>query len=192
MGSRSGFGIGHRGGFGFRGGIAFGHNPRFGVFLNQRPFHHRRFFGPVFAYPYQPVYPYYPLGYQSDFVYTGTPPGQAAYMQDQNAGLQSDVYRLQAELDQIRQEQASRAVQQQYVTASSRSAKPEAAPPTVLVFRDGHKVEAQNYAVAGQTLWIFSEQRARKVPLADLDLESTRKANDERGVEFAVRGNPAP
>jgi hypothetical protein len=28
------------------------------------------------------------------------------------------------------------------------------------------------------------EQRARKVPVSDLDVEATRKANADRGVEF--------
>ena len=44
-----------------RGGVGFGHNPRFGVFFNQRHFHPRRFFNPYpYAYPYSyyPIYPY--------------------------------------------------------------------------------------------------------------------------------------
>ena len=39
-------------------------------------------------------------------------------------------------------------------------------------------------------LWIFSEERARKVPLADLDLDATRNANEARGVDFAVQAKP--
>lgn len=58
--------------------------------------------------------------------------------------------------------------------------------PTQLVFRDKHIEEAQNYAIVGQTFWIFSEQRARKIPLADLDIPATKKVNDDRGVEFQL------
>ena len=58
-------------------------------------------------------------------------------------------------------------------------------PATVLVFRDQHKLEVQNYAIVGQTLWSFSPQRSR-IPLAELDLAATTKANDERGVDFRV------
>jgi hypothetical protein len=197
-----GFGIANRGGFGFRGGIAFGHNPGFRVFFNQRPFHRRSFYPYSYypyglAYPYS-IYPYYGLGYQSDFVYSGSAgQSQAAYMADHDAGLQSDVYRLQAELDQLRQEQALRAEHQPYVSQSltqtprpSQAARPEPPPPpTVLIYRDGHKAEVHNYAIAGPTLWIFSEERARKVPLADLDLDATHKANEERGVDFTVNAN---
>ena len=56
-----------------------------------------------------------------------------------------------------------------------RRTPPTAAPATVLVFRDQHKQEVQNYAIVGQTLWIFSPQRTQKIPLAEVDLDATRK-----------------
>jgi len=45
-------------------------------------------------------------------------------------------------------------------------------------------VEVQDYAIQGQTLWVFSNQMTRRVPLADLDLAATERVNGERGVEF--------
>jgi hypothetical protein len=59
-------------------------------------------------------------------------------------------------------------------------------PATVLVFRDQHRLEIQNYAIVGQTLWNFAPQRTEKIRLADLDLAATTKANDERGVTFRL------
>jgi ribosomal 50S subunit-associated protein YjgA (DUF615 family) len=59
-------------------------------------------------------------------------------------------------------------------------------PATVLVFRDQHKKEIQNYAIVGQTLWNFSSQHTEKIPLADLDLQATTKANEDQGVTFRV------
>jgi hypothetical protein len=59
-------------------------------------------------------------------------------------------------------------------------------PATVLVFRDQHKQEVQNYAIVGQTLWSFAPQRTEKIPLASLDISATTKANEERGVTFRV------
>jgi len=59
-------------------------------------------------------------------------------------------------------------------------------PPTVLVYRDQHKEEVSNYAIVGQTLWSFSAQRTKKIPLSDLDVSATEKANDDRGVTFNV------
>jgi hypothetical protein len=64
--------------------------------------------------------------------------------------------------------------------------KAEALPPTTLIFRDGHREDVQNYAIVGDTVWILSESRARKRPISDLDLEDTKKANADRGIEFSV------
>jgi len=60
------------------------------------------------------------------------------------------------------------------------------APMTVLVFHDGHKTEARNYAIVGQMLWIYTEQDSKKVPLADLDVAATKDANSDRGITFQV------
>ena len=59
-------------------------------------------------------------------------------------------------------------------------------PATVLVFRDSHTKEIQNYAIVGQTLWNFAPQHTEKIPLSELDLAATAKANDDRGVTFKV------
>jgi hypothetical protein len=61
-----------------------------------------------------------------------------------------------------------------------------AQPSTVLVFKDGHQSDVLNYAIVGNTLFDLGAGRTRKVLLADLDLPATRKANDERGVDFQI------
>ena len=66
----------------------------------------------------------------------------------------------------------------------------EAVAATVLVFRDQHKQEVQNYAIVGPTLWNFAAEHTEKIPLSDLDLPATTKANDERGVDFRLPGAP--
>jgi hypothetical protein len=91
---------------------------------------------------------------------------------------------------------------QSHVTADSKAAAPpqgppepphDAAPvdPTVLVFRDGHKQEVANYAIMGQTVYVFDDH-TKKIALADLDLPATIKANDDRGREFQVPPPAAP
>jgi hypothetical protein len=57
---------------------------------------------------------------------------------------------------------------------------------TILVFKDGHQVEVQNYAIVGATLFDLSNGRTRKVALGELDLSATVKQNDDRGVDFQV------
>ena len=56
--------------------------------------------------------------------------------------------------------------------------------PTLLVFKDGHKLEVGNYAIVGATLFDLTPGHARKVALADLDLDATQKQNDDHGVVF--------
>src|SRR5215469_16914811 len=66
-------------------------------------------------------------------------------------------------------------------------------PPTVLVFRDRHREETQNYAIVGQMLWTFTPQRTKKIAIASLDLPATEKANLDRGVDFHIpEANPEP
>ena len=60
------------------------------------------------------------------------------------------------------------------------------APPleaTTLVFRDGHQEQVTNYAIMGQTLFVFGT-RTQKIGLGDLDIPATIKLNDDSGVEF--------
>src|SRR6202049_4694147 len=57
---------------------------------------------------------------------------------------------------------------------------------TVLIFRDQRKKEVQNYAIVGQTLWSFAPQHAEKIPLSELDLTATVKANEDRGINFEI------
>jgi hypothetical protein len=56
---------------------------------------------------------------------------------------------------------------------------------TTLVFRDGHQQLVTNYAIMGQTIYIF-DTRTKKIGLGDLDIPATIKLNDDSGIEFHV------
>ena len=62
--------------------------------------------------------------------------------------------------------------------------------PTLLIFKDGRKLEVGNYAIIGATLFDLTPGHARKIALADLDLEATLKENDDRGVTFQIPSAP--
>ncbi len=80
------------------------------------------------------------------------------------------------------------------ITAASVPATPIAAstqndetiPITVLVFRDGRKVETRNYAIIGESIWVYNEEESRKYRVADLDVDATRKLNSDHGVGFQL------
>jgi hypothetical protein len=73
----------------------------------------------------------------------------------------------------------------QYPSAADSSPDPEPPPlPTTLIFKDGHQLEIENYAIVNQTLYDLTPGHPRKIALADLDLPATQKQNDDRGVPF--------
>jgi hypothetical protein len=57
--------------------------------------------------------------------------------------------------------------------------------PTELVFRNGKHQDVTNYAIMGDSLYVFDQAR-KKIALADLDIPATIKANDDRGLEFRI------
>jgi hypothetical protein len=63
-------------------------------------------------------------------------------------------------------------------------------PQTLLVFKDGHQLEVQNYAVIGDTLYDLTPGRHHKIALDELDLTSTAKQNDDRGIDFRLPPKP--
>jgi hypothetical protein len=73
------------------------------------------------------------------------------------------------------------------VSAADPEPAPEPPPvPTLLIFKDGRKLELGNYAIVGTTLFDLTAGHSRRVPLADLDLEATRQQNEDRGVTFQL------
>jgi len=165
-GFAGGFSAGHAGG-----GVTFGHHPGFVTGPHGRgPY--RRYYPGIgyYYYPYYwPYYGYYP--YDNSEAYDSN-----AYQQNQPApeSPPDDYYGGTSNWrNQPRQAQAP-------------PASPQEQDPTVLVFRDGHQQEVRNYAIVGQMLWDFGAKGTHKIPLAELDLDATRKLNDERGMEFVL------
>ena len=57
---------------------------------------------------------------------------------------------------------------------------------TVLVFKDGHRLEIKNYAIQGNMLYDLTAGHRRKIELAELDLAATQKENEDRGIDFEL------
>jgi hypothetical protein len=124
-------------------------------------------------------------GYDDGGYYQTVPNGD---MNDQDA---EDQYQQDPNQDARQQQMLSQEQADGDQDAYARSAgdAPEGAPvlpPTVLVFRDQHKEEVRNYAIVGQTLWNFAPHHTQKIPLSDLDLPATTKANSDRGLTFRL------
>jgi hypothetical protein len=59
-------------------------------------------------------------------------------------------------------------------------------PATTLVFKDGHRADIYNYAIAKGTLTVLDNGLRNRIPLSQLDIPATQKANEDRGVTFKV------
>jgi len=149
--------------------------------MHERPFRrdYRRgygFYSPFYGGYYAP-YDYYPYDY-SDNGYVDDP-GISADIQ-----AQRDYDALQQLENDYRTQLNSSRVQQASVQTAPEPVANQ--PSTVLIFKDGHQVEVENYAIVGATLYELSDGYSKKVQLADLDLPATVKENDNRGVEFQL------
>jgi hypothetical protein len=135
------------------------------------------------------VYPHlYPVPYGADVTDPGTSgPDDAEYQGGPTAGdprnYGADAYVRPLPVDPPN-----------YVSAENNFADPPAPdpvadppqPPTTLVFKDGHQLQLNNYAIVSQTLYDFTPGHPRKIALSDLDLPATQKQNDDHGVIFEL------
>jgi hypothetical protein len=132
-----------------------------------------------FSYPLYPYYGY-PFSDNNSASYQQAP----AQEPEQDSGLSDEVAQLNDQVQMLQQEQ-------EYLRPPAAEMRPAAATQekplsTVLVYRDGHQLEVQNYAVMGDTVWVLGDQTTRKIPLNELDLDVTQKLNADRGIEFVA------
>jgi hypothetical protein len=156
-------------------------------------FHHRRSF--LFAFPFYGAYwPSYYGDYSDAYYSSGSNSYDPAAYASSYTDLSSQMSQLDAEVQQLRDENDSllSTLDQQRRPAAAATSIGTASrnePPTVIIYRDGHRSEVQNYAIVGSTLWLLSGTSARKVPLAELDIDQTVKANENRGLVFPAPDN---
>ena len=196
------FGGGRRGGYYGRGCSRGYCNPGSGYFYNPYyavPVYIERYNGPDFnAQP--SAYSMYGGEIPKEYMAPGAAMVEAAYRQGQ---LDARITSLADEVARLRAEKAERDAQQARLAqspaqpdrgfadantadASDPTHGPSTAATATLVFKNGTRLDIANYGIVGQTLWVFDEQRARKISLADLDLEATKKVNAANGFDFKL------
>lgn len=197
--------VGNRGTWGRFRGCPYGYcNPGSGYFYNPYyalPVYIERNNGPDFNN--QPsAYQVYGGEIPKEYMAPGAAAVDAAYRQGQ---LDQRITSLAEQVARLRAEKAERDAQQARLAQSPAPSKPDrsfadagtadakdpaqgpsAAATATLVFKNGTRLDIANYGVVGQTLWVFDEQRARKISLDDLDLEATKKVNAANGFDFKL------
>ena len=68
-------------------------------------------------------------------------------------------------------------------------------PPTVLVFRDGHREQVPDYAIVGSTLYASGNywqngQWTKSIQVSALNIPATVSANRDNGVTFILPSAP--
>ncbi len=68
-------------------------------------------------------------------------------------------------------------------------------PPAVLIFRDGHQEQVQDYVIASGTLYARADywqsgSWRKDIQLSALDLPATLRANQDHGVKFVLPSGP--
>lgn len=183
----------------FRGIPASVTDPTFRQSVGVHPFKHgnnghHRSVTPVYAVPYYGYYGY-PYDYDTSTAYDQpqqpvqqeAPPPQVIIIKDERSSASDDARYGQHELDEgdsyelpAKNNEVARAK-----PAPAPAAQEEQLPMTTLVYRDGHKSELRNYAIVGSNLIDLTKSSLlKKIPLASLDLDATRRENEENGVDF--------
>lgn len=166
--------------------------------LSHRPFDFRRRRRPGLAAPfYGGTYPYYyaPDSYPYDVMDLGVDDS----MEEEYRGGPTIFDRRGYGAPEYRRSRAPQpeATDRSDISASApaAAAQPEQLPEqpsTVLVFKDGHQLEISNYAIVDTTLYDLGGGRTHKVALTELDLASTVKENNQRGVDFRLPNGVKP
>jgi hypothetical protein len=135
-------------------------------------------YSPFYSGPYLPSY--------ADPYYAGPPRSES------NGDLAYQVQLLIREVERLREQQVSspppvsRPPAPQPAPPPPPPRAPEPPPPSIaLVFRDGRRLNIQNYASVRQTLFVLGDQGSTKVALSELDLDATQTANPGRVLLFS-------
>lgn len=142
-----------------------------------------------FAYFYPGLWP--PLGVEYRQAYRSAHGDVAAEVAAQRKDdLDSQVQALKDEIQSLREQQAARQGAAHPLSEALQPPTPpqpgaeQKFPVTVFVYRDGREMEVRDYAIFGNTLWVFHRHTSRRFPLADFNLAASRQVNEEHGVEF--------
>jgi len=213
-GHSGGFSGSHAGGFSGRSARSFTPPASAHGFSSRgrRPFLHNGIGVHIHSYPYGNCwgyscrgygYGYYPWGwgyYDPSWWWDGSSNddsysqnvAQAAEMNRENLEEQQMLRQEQQDGDQdayASQYDGPRRSYQGEGNAQQQAPEKKGSPifgDTVLVFRDKHQEEVENYAILGDTLWNFAPGHTQKISLEDLDLAATKKANEDRGMTFRL------
>jgi len=168
-------------------GPGFGHSV--GISFNGRPRSHP--FGPGAIFlgdPFYADYPVAPLTIPPQFVVV-----QATRTADTPLETKSEPLLIELQGNRyvrIGGEQQSA----RDMNAPQQPARPEL-PPTILIFRDGHREQVPEYAIVGGTIYASGDywqsgHWTKNIEVSALNIPATVTANHDNGVKFVLPSAP--
>jgi hypothetical protein len=169
-------------------------------------FHRFAAFSPFVSLP---IFYSYPAFYSQSQAYA-TSRGEQNELVQQVVELAQEVQQLREEEIEperkpaeplVIERQGDRFVRVNQIDLSTVKSQPERShaaeqlPTTILVFRDGRRVELNGYTIVDRVLYASVDYAAngywtKKISLADLDLSATIKLNEQRGTRFTLPRAP--
>jgi hypothetical protein len=127
-----------------------------------------------------PIYPTPYGNYPNEMIPPAITPGESA--------LVNELARISQQLEELRNQNVApvpvNAPPQVEPPAGARQPQEKPSVPTVLIMRDGRRIETQSYAIADQTLWVFDQGTTLRFSLSELDVDASQKENSRRGIRF--------
>jgi hypothetical protein len=103
---------------------------------------------------------------------------------EQQSIMAEQLEQLSAEVNRLRDSPAPPVPPQlpSQAAAPPRPSSPGA--PLILILQNGQQLKLQSYGVMNQTLWDFSAQPARSIPISDINVTASQRATEAVGSEF--------
>ena len=184
-----------------RGAVSTGFGHGFGVSFGARQ--HSRGFGPGAIFlgdPFYADYPVAPITIPPQYVVVQPPPAAPdtppeAKSEPLMIELQGNRYvRFGGTRQSVERGVPTDDAEANPVTSSRPATQPppqSELPPTVLVFRDGHREQVPEYAIIGSTIYASGDywqsgHWTKNIQLSSVNIPATITANHDNGVKFVL------
>jgi hypothetical protein len=108
----------------------------------------------------------------------------APALAEQQSMLAGQLEQLSAEVNRLRDSPAPPGPPQLPSQAAAPPRPPSPGAPLILILQNGQQLKLQSYGLMNQTLWDFSAQPARSIPLSDINVTASQRATEAVGGEF--------
>ena len=108
----------------------------------------------------------------------------APALAEQQSMMVGQLEQLSAEVNHLRGSPAPPGPPPLPSPAAAPPSPPSPGAPLILILQNGQQLKLQSYGVMNQSLWDFSAQPARSIPLSDINVTASQRATEAAGGKF--------